>query len=120
MIGATTSALLGDPIWAYLVWGLPTAIALASIWTRFTMARTIAEIALQPGQAAIRSVYDVLREHPLDWESISTVRSTSWNTELSVGRTTFVLYPKQWPKYDQLQEVARQSFQPEASSPSYA
>lgn len=122
MIGATTSALLGEPIWAYLVWGLPAAIGLATVWAHFSMARTLAEVAIQPGQAAFRSVYDVLRGNPRDWEPIYNVQSTSWNLELSVGRTTYELKPKQWPNYETLTDAARQSFNPNTitSPPSHA
>lgn len=115
MIGATTSALLGKPIWAYLVWGLPAAIALATVWTHFTLSRTIAEAGFRPGQAALRSVYDVLRNRPLVWKPIFKVRTTSWHVELSAGRTTYELTPDQWPDYDTLRDAARQSFEPDAS-----
>ncbi|PSQ51172.1 MAG: hypothetical protein BRD28_06080 [Bacteroidetes bacterium QH_10_64_37] len=116
MIGATTSALLEQPIWAYLVWGLPSAIALATVWTHFSMARTIAEVGFRPGQAAFRSVYDVLLDRPLVWKPIFNVRTTSWHVELSAGRTTYELQQNRWPEYDSLQDAARQSFQSEAAS----
>ena len=117
MIGATMSALLGEPIWAYLVWGLPSAIALATIWTHYTMARTIAEVGFRPGQAAFRSVYDVLLNRPFAWKPIFDVRTTSWHVELSVGRTTHELRKDRWPDHDRLQDAALQSFQAEAASP---
>lgn len=121
MIGATTSALMGQPIWTYLVWGLPAAIGLATVWAHFSMSRTIAELVLRRGQAALRSVYDVLLGRPFEWKPIYKVRTTSWHTELSVGRTTYELQPGDWPDYDTLEEVAQQSFHPDASpSSSYA
>lgn len=113
MIGATTSALLDQPVWGYLVWGLPAALALATIWTHFTMARTIAEVGFRSGQAAFRSVYDVLRGQPPEWKPLFNVRTTSWHIEISVGRTTYMLQLEQWPNYDALRDAARQSFQPE-------
>ncbi len=113
MIGATTSALLEHPVWGYLVWGLPAAIALATIWTRFSMARTIAEVRFRSGQAAFRSVYDVLRGRPPDWKPLFNVRTTSWHVEISAGRTTYMLQLEQWPNYDALQNAARQAFQTE-------
>lgn len=119
MVGATTSALLKQPIWAYLVWGLPAAIVLATVWTHFTLKRTLAEVSFRPGQAAVRSVYDVLHDQPRVWEPIFNVRTTSWNTELAVGRTTYLLQPDQWSDYKALRDAARQSFRPQASS-SYA
>lgn len=118
MIGATTSALLGHPVWAYLVWGLPAAIALATVWTHFSMARTVAEVGFQSGQAALRSVYDVLQDRPFEWKPIFNVRTTSWHLELSVGRATYELTPKRWPEYETLCDAARQSFAHKAEAPS--
>jgi hypothetical protein len=122
MIGATTSALLDQSVWGYLVWGLPVAIGLSTVWTHFTMSRTIAEVGFRSGQAALRSVHDVLTERPYEWKPILSVRATSLRIEISIGRTTHMLYPNQWPKYDALQDAARQSFRPapNASTPSSA
>jgi hypothetical protein len=120
MVGATTSALLGEPIWGYLVWGLPSALALATVWTHFSISRTTAEVAFRPGQAALRSVYDVLSGRPRTWKPIFSVRATSFRVELSVGRTTRLLQPDTWPNYNALREAARESFRPEAESPSYS
>lgn len=116
MIGATTSALLEQSVWGYLVWGLPIAIGLATVWTHFTMSRTIAEVGFRAGQAALRSVYDVVLDRPYDWKPIHSVRATSMRIEISVGRTTHLLHPNQWPNYDTLKEAARQSFRPEPSA----
>lgn len=121
MIGATMSALLGQPIWAYLVWGLPAAIGLAMTWARFSMARTRAELLLRPGEVAVQSVQDVLSDEAPDWEPIYNVRSTSWDVQISAGRTTYEFQPSDWPEYDVLKEAARDSFRPDTtSSPSYA
>lgn len=116
MIGATTSALLDQSIWYYLVWGLPAAIILASAWTHFSLSRTIAEIGFRSGQAALRSVQDVLVDRPLVWKPIFNVRTTSWHVELSVSRATYELQSEQWPEFEKLEKAARQSFQAEASS----
>lgn len=116
MVGATTSALLDQPVWAYLVWGLPGAILLATVWTHFSLHRTPAEVSFCSGQAAVRSVYDVLRKRPREWAPISNVRATSWNVELAVGRTTYELAPEQWPDHGALRDAARQSFRPQMSS----
>lgn len=116
MIGATTSALLGQAVWGYLVWGLPAAVLLSSVWTHFSMDRTLAEVHLRAGQAALRSVYDVLRDRALDWKPIFNVRTTSWHIELSIGRTTYELRNTDWPAFDRLGGVARRAFHPEGST----
>lgn len=116
MIGATTSALLEQSVWGYLVWGLPIAIGLATVWTHFSMSRTIAEVRFRSGQAALRSVYDVLQDRPYEWKPIFSVRATTMRIEISVGRTTHMLHPNQWPNYDTLKDVARQSFRPESGA----
>lgn len=77
------------------------------------MARTIAEVRFRSGQAAFRSVYDVLRGRPPDWKPLFNVRTTSWHVEISAGRTTYMLQLEQWPNYDALQNAARQAFQTE-------
>ncbi|MFB6271859.1 MAG: hypothetical protein ABEL51_03090 [Salinibacter sp.] len=111
------SALLGTPVLPYLVWGLPAAIALATVWTHFSMSRTVAEVGFRSGQAALRSVYDVLQNQPLDWKPIFNVRTTSWHLELSVGRTTYEMTPKQWHEYETLCDTARRSFTQKSAQP---
>ena len=85
--------------------------------TSYTL-RTAAwpELRFRSGQAAVRSVYDVLLERPPEWKPIFNVRTTSWHVELSVGRITYELQVNAWPGYDGLQKAARQSFTSEASS----
>ncbi len=124
MIGATASALQGQPIWSYVAWGLPAALLVATLWAHFTLRRTVAEIRLRPGQAAVRSVRDVLRDHPPQWHPLYKVRATSWYLEVSLGWNTYEFHPQQWPDYEGLQEGARQAFHPDDTSsvqpPSYA
>lgn len=120
MVGATTSALLKQPVWAYLVWGLPIALVLATLWTHFSLNRTLAEVSFRPGQAAVRSVGDVLSDQPRDWEPIFNVRTTSWSVEVALGRTTYVFGAERWPNFEALGDVARESFRPQASASSRA
>ena len=95
------------------------AIALATIWAHFSISRTIAEVWFRPGQAALRSVYDVLRDRPPDWKPVFNVRTTSWYVELSVGRATYMLQIDQWPDHVSLRNAARESFQPQTESSSH-
>lgn len=124
MIGATASALQGQPVWSYLVWGLPAALLVATFWAQFTLRRRVAEVHLRPAQAVVRSVRDVLNDHSPDWQPLYNVRTTPWRVEVSVGWNTYELDPPHWPEYDTLQEEVQNAFHPDESSsvrpPSYA
>lgn len=124
MVVATASALQGKPVWGYLAWGLPAAILIATLWAQFMLSRTVAEVRLRPGQAAIRSVHDVLYDRSPDWYPLYNVRQTPWHVEMSVGWNTYEFGPRQWPEYEALRTAAREAFHSEASSsahpPSYA
>lgn len=124
MIGATASALQGQPVWLYLAWGFPAALLVATFWAHFTLRRTIAEIQLRSGQAAVRSVQDVLSGQSSTWHPLFKVRTTPWHTEVSVGWNTYELAPRDWPEYEELRDAAREAFNPNTSNsirpPSYA
>lgn len=110
MIGAAAAALQESPVWGYLVWGLPSAVLLATLWTQFWLMRTPAELHLRPGQAAIQSVYDVIYDRPLSWHSLHNVRTGRWEVELSVGWRTYTLRPAEWPDYDRVRSAATDAF----------
>lgn len=107
MIGATAAALQGHPIWGYLVWGLPAALAIATVWTHFTLSATPAELLLKPGQCAIRSIHDVLQDAPPSFHPLYNVRVTPWETELAVGWNTRVCAQSDWPNYPELRKAAQ-------------
>jgi hypothetical protein len=109
MIGATAAALQGHPVWAYLVWGLPAALIIASIWTQFALSTTPAEVHLQPGQCAVRSILDVLRDVPPNFHPLYNVRVTPWQTELALGWNTEVCARSDWPEYSELRKAAQQA-----------
>lgn len=121
MLGAAASALLENPVWGYLVWGLPSAVVLATLWTQFWLMRTPAELHLRPGQAAVQSVHDVLYNRPLSWHSLHNVRAGRWEVELSVGWRTYTLRPADWSEYDRIRSAAKGTFQstqaPRATGP---
>jgi len=110
MIGATAAALQGHPVWGYLVWGFPTAIVVATVWTQFTLSNTLAEIHLRPGQVALKSIYDVLRNRSQTWSPLYNVQASQTYIEISVGWTTHIFRRKDWPRYERLREAAQQAY----------
>ncbi len=118
MIGATASALEGNPVWGYLVWGFPVALLAASIWTHFALATTPAELHLRSGQCAVQTVYDVLYDRPLRWSNLYDVRVSSDRIEISVGWTTRLCRREDWPEFSQLRDASNRAVQPPLPSSS--
>jgi hypothetical protein len=116
MIGATAAALQEQPVWGYLVWGLPTALVLATVWTHFRLSSLSAEIHLRPGQVAIQSIQDILRGQPLDWHALNNVQVSPGELEISVGWSTEICRPRDWPNYRRLRESAQHAFRSHTSS----
>jgi len=110
MIGATTSALLQQSVWPFLVWGLPIALLCGTAWTHFTLTRQPAELHLRAGQAALRSVSDVLRDRPPDWNALHNVKPTPSEVELSIGWATYQLRCANWERFRQIQSRAEDAF----------
>lgn len=109
MLGAAAAALQGDPVWGYLLWGLPGALIAATLWTQFRLMRTPAELHLRPGQAAVQSVHEVVHGRPRTWHPLHHVRAGRWDVELSVGWRTYSFRPAEWPNYEELREAAREA-----------
>lgn len=109
MIGATATALLGQQIWGYLVWGLPAALGVASIWTQFALSNTVAELHLRAGKCAVRSVHDVLYDRSLTWHPLYNVKGSPGEIELSVGWTARVCSQQDWPEFPELRSAAQQA-----------
>lgn len=112
MIGATAAALQGDPILKYLIWGFPTALIVATLWTHFRLSSTPAELHLRSGQVAIRSIQDVLLDRSLTWRPLHNVRTGREYTEVSVGWSTQICRRADWPRYEELRETAQEAFYP--------
>lgn len=109
MIGAAATALQGNPIWGYLIWGLPAALGLASIWTQFMLATTTAELHLRAGKCATRSVHDVIHDRALKWHPLYNVKEAPRKIELSVGWTARVCSQRDWPRFEELRSTAQQA-----------
>ena len=107
MIGAAATALQGQPVWAYLVWGFPAALLVASVWTQFALSTTAAEVHLKPGQCAIRSVQEVLRDTPPEFHPLFNVRTTPSRIEIALGWDTQICARSDWPEYGRLRDAAQ-------------
>jgi hypothetical protein len=112
MIGATAAALQGELILGYLLWGLPSALVVASLWTHFRLSSTPAELHLRSGQVAVQSIQDVLLDRDPSWHSLHKVKVGPEYTELSMGWTTRICRRSNWPEYEKLREAAQQAFPP--------
>lgn len=109
MIGAATVVLMGRPAWGFLVYGLPGALIVATAWTHFTLRRRFAELHLRPGEAAVRSVHDILIGRKPEWHPLHGIQAGRWDVKLSVGWRSYVFRAPEWPSYAQLRSVAEEA-----------
>ena len=120
MVGATASALQGNPVLGYLIWGVPVALLVATLWTHFRLSTTPAELHLRSGQVALRSIQDVLLNRSLNWLPLYNVRVSPDYTEISVRWNTRIFRRTEWPAYDRLRDAAKQAFHPQRPPESHA
>jgi len=120
MIGATAAVLQEERVWGYLVWGLPSALLIATLWTHFRLSSIAAEIHIRPGQVAVRSIQDVLLGRPIDWSPLHNVKASPDEVELSVGWTTHICRRADWTNYKTLGDAAQQAIQAQRHSSSPA
>lgn len=125
MIAALVMALQGDPVLDLLIWALPAGLGLATVWARFQLGKTLAEVHVRAEQAAVRSVQDCLGQPaPLLWDHIYEIRKTSSDVILTVGWDTYHLPYADWPDHHALVETLRAArheataapYQPKSSS----
>lgn len=112
MIGATAAALQGDPVLGYLIWGVPAAFVVATLWTHFRLSSTPAELHLRSDQVALQSVQDVILNREPEWDPLYNVRVSAEYLEISVRWNTQRFRRREWPNYDRLRETATEAFQP--------
>lgn len=107
MIAATTAALQEASVWPFLMWGLPVALLVATLWTRFRLGTTPAEIHIRPREAAVRSVHDCLAAAPLDWQRIHQVRKKHTALIVTMGLDAYRLVYADWPDHPALLDALR-------------
>ncbi len=107
MIGGLVTVLQGYPALAYLIVGFPAALILAIGWTFFRMHATVAEIRVRPGQAAVQTVWGVLRRRPPAWAPIYEIRAAASTLTFGLGDTAYELDRPAWPEADALLEALK-------------
>ncbi len=108
MVGALVAVLQAFPALIFLTVGFPVAVATAAAWTLFRMQATFAEIYVQPGAAALRTVWECLRrDRTLAWRPILELRATAATLTLGLGDATYDLDRADWPDADSLLEALR-------------
>ena len=111
MILTTVEMLRTNPVLPYLIWGAPAALVIASLWTRYQLGQTIAEVRIRSGRVALRTVHDYARGREPDWEFIHNVRRDAFGIVVSAGWTTHTLRYERWPEDRALHESLRQALE---------
>ncbi len=108
MIAATAAALQHRPLLPFLAWGLPAALLAATVWTRFRLGATAAEVRVRNHQASVRSVHDCLGAAPDDhWQWIHEIRSGSDALIVTMGFETHRFHYDAWPEHRALLDALR-------------
>lgn len=107
MIVATTAALEQMAVWPLLTWGVPAALLVATLWTRFRLGATPAEIRVRPHQLAVRSVHACLTGASPDWQRIHEVRRSATALIVTAGFDTYRLLYTDWPDHVALLDALR-------------
>lgn len=117
MLGALAAALQSVSLTPFLLWGAPAALLVASLWTRFHLMRTPAEILVRPDAAAVRSIYDCAHRRGTVWKRVFDLRTTRRSLEVAIGRDAYELAHAEWPEHEALLEALREArYAPAASS----
>ena len=114
MIATLVAALEGLSLFPFLLFGFPGAIATATLWTRYRLALTLAEIHLRGGEAAVRTVTEVLRHRRLVWNPVFDLRKTRTTFIIALGRTHYELDDADWPDVRALLDALQRARQANA------
>ncbi|NBB75348.1 MAG: hypothetical protein GVY35_17020 [Bacteroidetes bacterium] len=108
MIAATAAALQQHRLLPFLTWGLPAALLAATVWTRFRLGATPAEVRVRDHQAAVRSVHDCLGPTPEEhWQWIHDIRRGSDALIVTMGFETHRFRYSTWPDHRALLKALR-------------
>ena len=112
MAGTTVAVLTGQPATLALSVGMPVVLVGATSYAHFRLGRVPAELCLRSGEAAIRSVRDVLYRKPRRWQPLYDARLDASETMLTVGWETVRCRKAAWPDHDALQDAVRRVRRP--------
>jgi hypothetical protein len=112
MAGTTAAVLTGQSVTLALVVGMPLVMASATVYAHFRLGQTPAELCLRPGEAAVRSVRDVLYRTPRRWQPLYDARIDATETTLTIGWRTVRCQQAAWPAHDALQDAVRRARRP--------
>lgn len=107
MLAATAAALQQTSVLPFLVWGLPAALVLATLWTRFRLGAIPAEVRVRPHQIAVRSVHDCLRATAPHWQRIHGIRHNTTALIVTAGFDTYRFPYADWPDPTALLDALR-------------
>lgn len=103
MLVTLAAALEGAGLLPLIIGGFPGAMAVAVLWTRYRLTQTIADLHVRGGEAAVRTVADVLRRRPpLAWHPVLDLRKTKTTFVVALGRTQYEFDDTDWPALDAL------------------
>lgn len=103
MVAALLAVLQGFPALAYLTVGFPGAMVVAVLWTVFRMQATVTEIHIQPGAAAVVTVWQAAgKNRPLAWKPIYEIRTHTKEFSFGLGDASYELDRSRWPDADVL------------------
>lgn len=108
MVASLVAALEGLPLQPYVWWGFFGAIGLAVAWTRYRLDRTLAEIRVDDGVAAVLTVRACTqRDAAPAWEPVHDVRDYGRWTFVTIGLQSYEVEAADWPAYADLRDALR-------------
>lgn len=109
MLGALAAVLQGRAALEFLWIGLPAALLIATLWTHFHLRRTLAEIRVREGAAALRTVAECLwSSSPPAWQPVHDLRTTGTVIQTSIGHQAYELPHAEWPDHEALLSALKQ------------
>lgn len=106
MIATVVAALQMRDLRPFLFVGFPLAFLLAALWTRFMLGRRKAEIFIQEGFLAYRSVQECLAgKLSVPWYPVLEVRIGEEALSVTTTDSTHILKRARWPEAERLEEA---------------
>jgi hypothetical protein len=109
---ALVGILRGEDVLGLLLWAAPLAYVLAAAWAAYDLSRRPAEVVLQGGFGAVRSVWDVAwgreRRDPLvRLLPVFAPFRKDGQLHVGIGDAVHTLRPEDWPELGELVDAFR-------------